>query len=366
MIIIPLGDLDNDIQVHNSDIWVHKREIELMVEKSPCMHVEPVKRNFKFLLEKGVPKIEIEKALGFSEEELAHDEIKIPIQNHIKMLKKGSVFLGPGIAIEMGVMASPEIMGVLGQIMKNCQNLKEATHQFIRFQNLYFGVSRFKFKVEGNRGFIITSIDYPVSEYDKQLINEVNLAACVACVRKLIGTEFVPKEMRFSHKKPEYVELYKQHFRCSLKFNQQEDAIVIDRKLGEETIPESYPYLKNILLEYAEELLAKLAIGKQFQDEVKRVIADLLPKGLVDIERVSEKLNMSRWTLTRELKKEGTTFKDLLVVLRKEFAMNYLENKKLSTTEIAFLLGYSEASAFHRAFKSWTGKSPNEYRQSQL
>ncbi len=170
--------------------------------------------------------------------------------------------------------------------------------------------------------------------------------------------------MRFSHKKPEYVEVYKQHFRCPLKFNQKEDAIVLDRKLAEKSIPGSYPYMKNILMEYAEGLLAKLEAGKQFQDDVKRIIADLLPKGFVDIEQISEKLNMSRWTLTRQLKKEGTTFKELLSELRKEFAMNYLENKKLSATEIAFLLGYSEASAFQRAFKSWTGKNPNEYRKS--
>jgi AraC-like DNA-binding protein len=336
------------------------------VQKLQRVHVELVRRHFNFLVEKGVPQNVIETALGFSKEELADDDIKIPIQNNIKMLKKGFGLIGPGMAIKMGATSSPEILGVLGQIMKNCKTLKEAAHQFVRFQNLYFGISRFNLKGEGNSSFIVQTLEYPISDDDKRLITEVNLSVCIASIRKLIGSEFVPQEMRFSHKKPEYIDAYKQHFRCPLKFSQKEDAIVIDRRLAEKTIPGSYPYMKNILTEHAQGLLENLSAGKQFQDDVKRITADLLPKGIVDIERISGELNMSRWTLTRKLKKEETTFKDLLTSLRKEYALNYLENTTLSIAEMAFLLGYSEASAFGRAFKSWTGKNPNEYRQGQL
>lgn len=331
---------------------------------SPCMYVEPVRRHFDFLIDKGVPQEVIEKALGFSKKELANDNLKIPVHNTIKMLKQSFELIGRGTAITMGAMALPEIMGVLGHIMKNCRNFKEVGDQFIRFQNLYFAISKFRIKVRGNDSFIVTTVDRSICDDDKQLLNELNLSICVASIRKLLGADFVPKEMRFSHVKPEYVEVYKQHFRCPLKFNQKEDAIVIDSRLGEKTIPGSYPYLKNILLEHSEGLLAKLESGKQFQDDVKQIIADLLPKGQVNIEQISEKLNISRWTLTRKLKKEGTTFKGLLMALRKELAENYLTNKKLSTIEIAFLLGYSEASAFQRAFKGWTGRNPDEFRQS--
>ena len=331
----------------------------------PKLQAELVLRHFKFMLERGVPQKEIETALEFSKENLANDDLKIPIYNVIKMLKKGIAFIGPEMTIKFGESCSPDIMGVVGQIMKNCHNLKEATQQFVRFQNLFFSISRFKIKVEGDCSLITTSIDYPISDDDKRILNEINLSICVSSARKLTGKEFTPKEMRFSHKKPEYVEVYKQHFRCPLKFNQNEDAMVIESTVGEKTIAGSYPYLKNILMDYSEKFLERLDARKQFQDDVRKIIADLLPKALVDIERVSERLNMSRWTLTRKLKKEGTTFKDLLIGLRKELAKKYLENKKLSTIEIAFLLGYSEASAFQRAFKSWTGMNPSEYRQSK-
>lgn len=211
------------------------------MQNPPYMHVEPVRRHFDFLIEKGVPQEVIEKALGFSKKELANDNLKIPVHNTIKMLKQSLELIGRGTAITMGAMASPEIMGVLGQIMKNCRNLKEAADQFIRFQNLYFAISKFKIEVRGSDSFIISSVGRSICDDDKRLLNEVNLSICVASIRKLLGADFVPKEMRFSHVKPKYVEIYEQHFQCPLKFNQKEDAIVIDSRLGEKAIPGSYP-----------------------------------------------------------------------------------------------------------------------------
>lgn len=101
---------------------------------------------------------------------------------------------------------------------------------------------------------------------------------------------------------------------------------------------------------------------KQFQDDVKSLIFDLLPKGNVSIERISRELAVSRWTLARKLRREKTTFKALLTAVRKELAIRYLETTQWSTNEIALLLGYSEASAFQRAFKAWTGKNPKAFR----
>lgn len=332
----------------------------------PSINVVPVRAHFKILLEKGVPQKVLENALGFLKAELDNDDLRIPYQNNIEMLKKGVQLIDPNMAIVLGTMASSETSGVLGQILKNCKSLGEITYQFIRFQNLNHSVSKFGTKIEGSYGMLTHSVKYPISDFDKRLLTELNLSSCLTNIRKLIDTELVPIEMRFSYEKPEYFAGYEQHFRSPLRFNQKEDAIVLDIKQTEKPVSGSHRYMKYILMEYAEELLGKLEAGKEFQDDVKQIVADLLPKGFVDIERISEKLNMSRWTLTRKLKEEGTTFKSLLRVLRKEFAISYLENQKLSTTEIAFLLGYSEASAFQRAFKNWTGENPFEYKQNRL
>jgi AraC-like DNA-binding protein len=79
---------------------------------------------------------------------------------------------------------------------------------------------------------------------------------------------------------------------------------------------------------------------------------------------VAKQMAMSTRTLQRELKKRGADFKHLAEDTRRRFAINYLEDRQNTLTEVAFLLGYSELSAFNRAFKRWTGSTPLDYRRT--
>lgn len=333
--------------------------------KNATMDVAVVRRQFDSLLQLGIPRISLENALGFSRDQLAGENFRIPVTNNVNMIKEAVKIGGPKITIKLGALATPEIIGILGKIMENCSNLAEATAQFIRFQNLYFGVSRYGIRTEGNYSIFTHSIITPIPDYEYRLVTEVNLSVSAAAIRKLVGEDIAFHEVRLSYGEPDYSDAYRDHFRCAIKFNQKEDAIVVHRKLGAAAIPGSYPHLKEILSEYAENLVNRLENGNAFRDKVRRIISDLLPKGIVDIENVSSQLGMSRWTLNRRLRTEGTRFRQIMTELRREFATAYLENQNLTITEIAFLLGYSEQSAFFRAFKKWTGLTPSQYREQR-
>ncbi len=97
---------------------------------------------------------------------------------------------------------------------------------------------------------------------------------------------------------------------------------------------------------------------------MQKLLYGYLPQGKATIEVVSSQMNISRRTLHRKLKREGTSFQQLLKKTRKDLAINYLQKTNFSIGEVGFLLGFSEYSAFHRAFKDWFGKSPGEYQQS--
>ena len=92
--------------------------------------------------------------------------------------------------------------------------------------------------------------------------------------------------------------------------------------------------------------------------DVRAALAIELRGGDPSAERVAAALSMHPKTLTRHLRSEGTTFRRLLDELRRQLAERYLRQAGLSVEEVAFLLGYSEASAFHRAFRRWTGRAP--------
>ncbi|MEJ2177032.1 MAG: helix-turn-helix transcriptional regulator, partial [Gammaproteobacteria bacterium] len=109
--------------------------------------------------------------------------------------------------------------------------------------------------------------------------------------------------------------------------------------------------------------LAKLNADDIIQ-RTKAEIIKHLPDGRASDNIIADSLHMSSRTLQRKLNENGTTFKKLLTDVRKELAMKYIQNRQITLTELSLQLGFSEVSAFSRAFKQWTGNAPRYYRQS--
>ncbi len=98
--------------------------------------------------------------------------------------------------------------------------------------------------------------------------------------------------------------------------------------------------------------------------QVKRLLIALLPSGKADQELVSSRLNRSMSTLQRQLQAEGLSYRDVMESTRRSLDENYLQDKKHSLAQIAYLLGFSDQSNFSRAFKRWTSMSPKQYQES--
>jgi AraC-like DNA-binding protein len=98
--------------------------------------------------------------------------------------------------------------------------------------------------------------------------------------------------------------------------------------------------------------------------QVKTKLVDHLPSGAITEKDIADLLNMSLRSLQRKLEEKGYTYKQLLEETRRELAEQYIRNSRLSLGEITYMLGFSELSNFSRAFKRWTGKSPQHYRRA--
>jgi AraC-like DNA-binding protein len=99
-------------------------------------------------------------------------------------------------------------------------------------------------------------------------------------------------------------------------------------------------------------------------DRVAATVVEMLPSGGVTDEKVATQLNMSGRSLQRRLQEGGTTFRRLIEEVRRGLAATYVRDPAVELVEIAFLLGFSDQSAFSRAFKRWTGHTPSEFRLS--
>jgi AraC-like DNA-binding protein len=174
-----------------------------------------------------------------------------------------------------------------------------------------------------------------------------------------------PAEIWLMHEAPADRTLSERAFSgASLRFSAPCDAIVFDAALLDRQVPKDRK-LHELLRRLAEERVAELPMAEPLTQLVRERLAAELAGGDPSAEHVAATLHVSRRTLVRRLELEGTHFKAVLDDLRSGLARRYLAVDRLSVSEVAALLGFSDAPAFTRAFRRWSGQSPSEYRHSR-
>ena len=129
-------------------------------------------------------------------------------------------------------------------------------------------------------------------------------------------------------------------------------------------IVDADPYLNDVLIKYCEQAIADRSTKRSsFGLSVENAIALLLPHGKAQAGEIARKFGVSRRTLARRLASEGLTFAGIMQSLKSDLAKRHLADQTLSISEIAWLLGYRDASAFTHAFKRWTGRAPTALRE---
>jgi AraC-like DNA-binding protein len=171
------------------------------------------------------------------------------------------------------------------------------------------------------------------------------------------------REARFRHAAPRDVSPHRQHFGPSarLVFAASDNAVCFDARLLDTPAPGYEPGLLALFDAAAQGELDRLA-GGPVTRRLREVLAEALAAGHGDIGRVARRMGTSARTLQRRLEEEGHDYTALREELREELARSWLGQPHLSLDEIALMLGYSDATAFGRAFRRWTGRPPGEWR----
>jgi AraC-like DNA-binding protein len=181
--------------------------------------------------------------------------------------------------------------------------------------------------------------------------------------RILSGRHVVPKEVRLAHRRTEVDMEMTKLFGCEIHFGAHTDEILYPASLTLLPVTSADMYLNKLLIQYCEEALSQSRIlSKSWRISVENALAPLLPHGQATVSQVSMQLGVSERTLQRRLASEGTSFPEVLNNLRCMLAKRYLREPNLPVSEIAWLLGYSQPTAFTHAFRRWTGKSPKQAR----
>lgn len=194
---------------------------------------------------------------------------------------------------------------------------------------------------------------------------ELSLGMFLNVFRQCNGPQWVPEEVHFEHPRPENSREHEKAFGAPVFFSQQVNAIVFKSDLMTQSMPDRDLKLMSLMRFCLESLHPDTAFAQSLIDRIRNIIRVNLPNGYPSLEQIAEEVYMSTSTIQRNLAWEGMSYSDLVEETRKNLADMYFKQRNLSLTEIAYLLGYSELSAFSRAFRRWTGFSPREFRSNQ-
>jgi AraC-like DNA-binding protein len=191
---------------------------------------------------------------------------------------------------------------------------------------------------------------------------EYCLGVFVLHVRAATGVSFPLRQVTFTHRLPPDVSEHERIFGCPVRFETERNRLVIDRAAWETPTSGAHSGVLGVLIEHAELLLSRLPRAPDLIERARRAIAGRLRGGDPSIGSVARELGMSERSLQRRLREHGFTFNGLADEVREATARLYLEQPDMALAEVGYLLGFADQSAFHRAFKRWTGLTPRQAR----
>ena len=189
------------------------------------------------------------------------------------------------------------------------------------------------------------------------------LTSAVRICRQLVNCRLLPSRVRFIHDRKGSAPELDAFLGCDVEFGADTDEVAFPYDVRDMPVVSADPYLNELLLKHCEEVLSESVVSHVgLRASLENAIAPLLPHGKARAGEIARRLGMSRRTLTRRLSSEDLTFARILDELKSDLAKHYLKDDDLSVSQIAWLLGYREVSAFTHAFKRWTGETPRGAR----
>jgi len=285
----------------------------------------------------------------------------VPANQFFELHEKIDEAIGPGFSVRVGQQMKIDDYGVLGLSWRTCSKAGEIFERSERYFKLLSDT--YVFKVEEENELSKIHLFREAFRRGVALSNEATFSATVVVLQAMTETDIAPVCVSFKHNAPRSMESYEQAFQCPILFNQPHNFIAYKTSDLETRTAKADESINRFLVERVEEETKGIEVSpNKLAADVEKIIKDALPSGIPSIDQVGEHLNMSARTLTRRLSENDTTFRNLIKKTQEQIAKELLLKTASSVGEIAFQTGFSEQSAFNRAFKRWTGQSPIEFR----
>lgn len=270
------------------------------------------------------------------------------------------------LPLRVGASMRCDEYGAFGLAWKSALDLRGSYRRAERYARVLTSVSTYEVEPTGQGAYMHLRRDGDRGVLGLRLSNEASLASVAAISRQVSTQPFAPLAVFFRHEGPESGAGHEDHFGCPVHFDSDRDALLVSEaslrapnRLGDATIARFFD-------SHLEAALTDLETDESLDRRVRGEVAHALSEGVPSVSDVARELGMSARTLQRRLAEEGHSFQSLVDESRRQLAERLLRGTDFSLVEVAYMTGYSEQSAFTRAFRRWAGQTPRSYRIEAL
>jgi AraC-like DNA-binding protein len=267
----------------------------------------------------------------------------------------------PGLPIELASTIAIEDFQLLGFLMMTSASGMDAIQSLCRYLPLLTEGGEWSFEsTELHVARWRRIVD--AGELEERVANEFAVAQYVRVLRQVRRTELAPARVTFKHRQPTSTKVHAEFFRCPIEWCAPVDSVCFDPRALQFAPPLANPSLHTFLRAQADEIIALRGAPSSLTEQIREAIAVELPSGPPPLSRVARRLAMSERSLRRTLHREQQSFRQIVDGVRKDRAIELLRSGHVSIAEVSSRLGFSDPSAFSRAFKRWCGRSPQSFR----
>ena len=265
----------------------------------------------------------------------------------------------PHFGLLVGQRATILSMDLIGRLMQHSETVGAALEALVSNLSVQDRAVVASLAVNDDMALLTYAAYQPESASAEQII-EAAMAVTVNALRTLCGSDWCPTEVLLPRAVPVGTEPYRRHFKAPVRFNQESATLIFPACNLKRKVAAADPLLHAMLEEQIRRLRDNA--GSEFSDDIRRLLRTRIMDQRYSADDMAGLLTMHRRTLSRRLRYSGSGYRAIANEIRFEIARQLLEETDVPLSQIAAALGYSEASAFTRAFRRWSGQTPTAWR----
>lgn len=303
---------------------------------------------------------------GLNPEFIDDPEGRVAFTDYARLLDGLAAALNdPHIGLRLGSSARLAHLGTAGLAQMACSNVQELLPRMARYNSLTMDAFEDDLDVKDGELILYWRRRIPDDICISRHHAELNFSLTQSLIPQFTGEQIFPTRVSFRHPPPADIGVLQSFFKCEISFNAPVDMLACDAQvLGRELRPAD-PQTLQMLDRICEQQLKALEDLKdpEWVVSCKQAITKSLKNGQPEFSNIAQMAGCEARQLRRKLSERGLNFRELIDECRQDLAKAYIADTSLSLVEIAMLLGFSEQSAFQRAFRRWTGEAPGSARR---